>query len=399
MHLFTEYALSTGSKIRTPKLLEKFYPLSSTKFITLHSSSGMIGKNYDYFLEVLELIRPILNKYNIDVIQLGGKDDEILPNVIRLCGLTNLAQSTYIIRRGLLHTGNDSSLVHIASSLDKPIVATFGISPISVCGPYFNKNSRTICFEPNFPEGQKFSYNPNENPKMVNFIKPEQLAAAVLELLGLKERISQESLHFGKDYKKQIIEVIPNHLIHQSQLQNAVIHIRADLLWNPEGIYGNASQRPSVIISDQPIDLNVLKQFKQNIKNIIYLLYSKNNERDLVWIKKLHESGLPYILITTELENINDFKFNYLDYNPVLPCPINKRENVKNSDKIGANTYFKTNKLILSNGKVYLSIAHWRANQEFNPKEKSKIIDNEEFFKDLDYLYIFNDNSVSNSQQ
>lgn len=392
MHLFTEYALSTGSRLKTPKLLEKFYPINSTKYLTFQASSGMASKNYDYFSDVLELLITILKKYNIDIIQLGGKEDEILPHTIRLCGLTNLAQSTYIIKRGLLHFGNDSSLIHMASCLDKPIVSVYGISPPEVCGPYFNSKSRTICLTPEFPEGQKYSYTPTEQPKMVNTINPEQIARAILELLGLKEEISCETIFIGKEYKKQLIEVIPNHLVHPQQLQNTIINLRADLLWNEEAIYANASQRPCTIVTNRPLNLDIIKQFKQNVKNILYLLEIDNSAQDLEFIKKLHESGISYVLLTHDLENINKFKLDYLDYNMIIPVPICKREEVKNVDKVGANTYFKTNKLILSNGKVYLSRAHWRADQPFNPKEKSKIIDDPEFFRDKEYFCLYNEN-------
>lgn len=386
MHLLEQYSLATGAKISSPFILEKFYPLPFDKFITIQNSSGMSGKNYDYFNEVLQLLKPILDKYNINIIHLGLKDDSELPFVYRLCGLTNLGQSAYVIKRGLLHLGNDSSLMHFASGLDKPIVSLFSVSPPSVCGPFFNKNSKIICLEPEFPERTKYSYNPDENPKMVNTIKIERVVNSVLELLNIEENVNIESLYVGRSYKAQIFELIPNIVIDPQQFPNQLFNIRSDLFFDEKNIYDNLSLRKCAIVTKKVLNLDILKQLKQNIEQIIIEIV---NDDLLDFIKEIHKTSIKYVLVTFETgESLNQLKFKFLNFNPIIPLIKGKKTEIKSINLINKSTYFATNKVILSNGKIYPSQSHWENNIEAS--QFNKIIDNNTFWEELEYFYLYN---------
>jgi ADP-heptose:LPS heptosyltransferase len=78
MHLIEQYALSCGVKIDKPHIETCFYPIAENKYITLHASSGMQAKNYDYYNDVMEMILPHLNSQGIKVIQIGGKEDKTI---------------------------------------------------------------------------------------------------------------------------------------------------------------------------------------------------------------------------------------------------------------------------------------------------------------------------------
>ena len=75
MHLLETYALSTGSKIGKPFIVKKFFPVKYEKYITIQNSSGMPAKCYDYFQQVVDFLLPVLNKENIGIVQIGGKED------------------------------------------------------------------------------------------------------------------------------------------------------------------------------------------------------------------------------------------------------------------------------------------------------------------------------------
>jgi hypothetical protein len=62
MHLVETYSLSTGSKIKKPFIHKKFFPLPFEKYITIQNSSGMQGKCYDYFQEVVNFVYEDLEK-------------------------------------------------------------------------------------------------------------------------------------------------------------------------------------------------------------------------------------------------------------------------------------------------------------------------------------------------
>ena len=114
MHLIERYASSCGVKIGKPYIYDSYFPMSSQKFITFQPFSKP-AKNYDYWQEVINLIAPYLKQNNIDILQIGAKEDKRLDNTIYLAGQTTIPQAAYLIKRSILHFGADSFAVHIAS--------------------------------------------------------------------------------------------------------------------------------------------------------------------------------------------------------------------------------------------------------------------------------------------
>ena len=78
MHLLEQYSLSCGIKIDKPHVETSFFPIDCDKYITLHASSGMEAKNYDYFKDVIDLIHPHLESNNIKIVQIGDIKDKKL---------------------------------------------------------------------------------------------------------------------------------------------------------------------------------------------------------------------------------------------------------------------------------------------------------------------------------
>ena len=74
-HLIETYALNCGLKIDKPFMLEKFFPVDVENFITIHPNSKYTSKCYDYWQEVVDLIREPLKENNIDILQIGTKED------------------------------------------------------------------------------------------------------------------------------------------------------------------------------------------------------------------------------------------------------------------------------------------------------------------------------------
>ena len=138
MHLIQKYALSTGSKIGKPYIVKKYFPVDAEKYITVQNSSGMPGKCYDFFEDVLQFLKPLLDKNNYKIVQIGGEKDKKIPNAIDLTGKSNINQTAYIISKASLHLGNDSFAVHMASGFDVPTVGLYGITSPELAGPYWN---------------------------------------------------------------------------------------------------------------------------------------------------------------------------------------------------------------------------------------------------------------------
>jgi hypothetical protein len=395
MHLLETYALSTGSKIGKPFIIKKFFPVKFDKYITLQNSSGMPSKCYDYFQEVIDFLLPILNKHGIGIVQIGGKEDQQIQNIESLQGATNINQTAYIINNSILHVGNDSFAVHMASAFGVKNVGLYSITLPEIAGAYFNKqNSISL-----YPDNEKPSFNPNESPKRINKIKPEQVVNACLKLIFEdSEHCTAETLHIGSRYKETIIESVPNNIISPEFFKDSVLNIRCDYVENIDLniLYNNLAIRKCCIVTDKPFDLSPIPQLKQNLTLVIYDI---TKDLNIDFIKSLETLGIKYACAvnrqTISDEFLHDKKTQLIEYCSIeeyslIPEDFNK-EMLKT-----AGLKYKSNRVILSNGKVYSSSAALSEglNSE-NPNSLSvdldKIQNKSKFLEDLDYCVIYKD--------
>jgi ADP-heptose:LPS heptosyltransferase len=192
MKLLERYSTQCGLKIGKQFLLEKFYPLPDNKpYILVHGSSGMPGKNYPYYNEVMDILVQILTNNGINIYQIGGKEDVPIKHCIHLQGLTSLHQTNYLIGKALLLIGNDSWTSHRAGALNVPIVELFGTTSVSNHSPY-QYNPRSI-FLSSHRFDRKPSFAPNEAPLTIGLIPPENVVNAVLKILGGNFQINRKS--------------------------------------------------------------------------------------------------------------------------------------------------------------------------------------------------------------
>jgi len=92
---------------------------------------------------------------NMQIVIIGGMRDiqrarklsSISSNIINLTGITNIMESSVIIKRASLIITNDSLPLHIASALKIPTVAIFGPTSPNRYGPY--ENDRFLLIKPN----------------------------------------------------------------------------------------------------------------------------------------------------------------------------------------------------------------------------------------------------------
>jgi glycosyl transferase family 9 (putative heptosyltransferase) len=355
MRLIETYAASSGLQIGKPFIYTKFFSIPWDKYLVLHAGGGMISKRYDYYAEVVELIKKALPDY--EVIQIGDNSDPSIPKAVDFRGKTTIHQTAYILEHASLLIGNDSCNVHIASYFDIPIVALYGSTTIENHGPSFSSPEKIRLLAADLGKN-KPSYSTEEYPKTINSIKPELVAQKALELLGKDiSAITRQSLFFGHQYNFAALDILPNCLIDPNYIKEAVPTVRMDYLFNEDVLGRMLSIRPCRIITNQPINLDLLRHFKSRIPQIVYDLpidYSVD------FVKGLRKLGLNFSL--TSLLKGNDLaqaKLDCFDYHIVI-----ERENagdrfIKEHPEIDASCKFKTNKFLLSSGKIYLSKAHW----------------------------------------
>lgn len=398
MKLIEKYSLETGLKIGEQFLLEKFYPISVDKFITFHTSSGQPAKNYPYYVEVIELVSKILEKHGVSIIQLGTKEEQILPNCINLNGQTSIHQTNYILRKSILHVGNDSWLVHRAGELNVPVVVPYGSTTSQNHGPYmFNPKS---IFLDSHRMGKNPSFSAQEPIQTVAFVPPEVIANSIFKILGIDHKYDIQSLFFGLFYNAQYFEIIPNNLLDQSvNVFNPVI-LRMDYEFNEQYFISNLSIRKSIVVTDKEINLDILNQLKPNIM----LMKVDINNVTPNWIKMLKRIGLNINFYSEEKDEqkITQKRLDLFDSclfeQAIFPTAENLKAGIETyiNKKIDkpldfSNMKFKTNKFIISNNKIFLSKAHLDSNIFTNSIQENhgNVIDSKEFWKDQNHFYFY----------
>ncbi len=363
----------------------------------------MPAKIFDHFAEVVELLRPLVGDYRF--YQIGAPGESMLPGVESLVGKTTLHQCAYLVKNAALLIGNDSQWVHIRGAEGKPLVAVYG-STSKPHFPHWNDPAKTVLIE-SHRRGGKPSYGSHENPKTINWIPPEQIANAAVQLLGIKwpptmatPQSIRRSLYIGEAYTQGHLELVPNVVVNPSLAPGAPLIIRMDYEHNEEKLAANLQLRKCVVVADREITLALLTQFKPNIAQMRLDVTKLSAD----WIKAVKRLGIPVQFFTNELDpaklsNLRLALHSVCYFDQVIPP-------TKEMFLKGAEVYlnkeldkdfkwdklsFKTNRYILSDDKVYLSKAHWQAGKNTpNTNQNSDlIIDSPTFWEETPYHYYF----------
>lgn len=351
MKLLQSYANSTSTEIKSkPYIHSKFFPLGELdKFITIQTKSGMPAKDYSHFQEVVNILKPVLDKQNIRIVHIG-QDSPPLNNTVNLNNQTLIGQAFYILQKSLLHISVDSWTCHAACAEEIPCVAVYGSTTVKNHSPFhFNKDKTVFIESPR--SGNKASFQRDENPKSIDEILPEQIAHAAAKLLNLDLEYPFETVLFGKVYSNKIIESACDSVINISALNIPNIIVRLDYNFNLEILHQQASVGKVSIVTDKIIPINLLQSIRPNIVELIYKI-DLNSEAN--FCKELQEVKIPYRLYSelTE-EELNTIKFNYINYNPISLKKYGKPEVL---NKYSPETlFYKSGKFTLGRGKIYQS--------------------------------------------
>jgi len=377
MKLAKIYSQATGLELNKPDLYEQFIPNTFDKYIVFHASGGKVIENngqkiqqfsskiYDYYQEVINLIKPLLIDYKI--IQIGVETDEQLQNIdLDLRGKTNIAQANYLIKNCALFIGNDSMFSHTTGLYEVPMVVLYGGTSKPHFPFWFNKD-KSIFLES------------DRNGKLPSF-----------HLLDLKWPNPIKTLHIGSNYKGAVIEMIPNQVI-VPNFFNGVPTIRGDYYFNEENILNQLKLCKCTVVLGQPIDINNLIPLKQNIA-----LISLNIDKFpslISYIKSIIKAGIQFTLFSEIQDDneLNKFKLELYEYSIINKMPFVDRKSLEFLANLNyTKSRLKTNHLLLSGEKVYASKAHWLANSPCElQNSESRILDNQTFINEVENLFIY----------
>jgi hypothetical protein len=370
MHILEQYALNCGLKINKPYIYEKYFPLPFEKYITFNPFGKFNSRKYSYWQEVIDLITPILNKENIHIVQIGGKNEIGYNSCTHLMGQTNFNQTAYIINNSLLHFGVDSFPVHLASYFDKKIVALYSNMYFSQSKPYWSSPENIELIQADL-KNKKPSYSAEENPKIINNIKPEEIVLKILKLLNINHNFEHETIFIGSRYEHYILESIPSIVLPPEVFPGTLLNIRFDYIEQIEEkdyicTLNNLNNRNCAIITDKPIQIEHLLQLKDKITGIMYDITFKNIDFDFVNKVKFYGIKIDFIFNKSKNKDetiLNNRKLELIDY-PELINIIENQEKPK--DKIQQSNFYKSKKLFFANNKTYLSYAAYLENKPVN---------------------------------
>jgi hypothetical protein len=394
MHLLDRYALSCGVKIDQPFILEHYYPIPLDKYVVFQTSGKGNSRQYDYWTKVFYFIKEYAPEYKI--VHVGLPTDQSVSGVdLDLRGKTSIKHLAYLIKNSSLYLGVDSLSAHLAGFFDKKIVALYSYCYAQNCAPVWGKEENKTLIEVDWKKHGKPSFSLNEGNKKINSIFPEKIAKAVLDKLDIKNDLEKvKTLHIGKNYHTPMIEIIPNSGPFPSIIKDKVCNIRMDLLFNEKILPGLANICHLNIITEKEVSLDLLNTIKSKIAALSIVV---SDNISVKYLEEVKTFGFKLILISNNDENWGKLAEKFFDFGLDKEDVFGKSD-VENSNQIDESCLFSSEKIILSNGKVYASKLSWKNDQ---PKldRCSKVVDHPDFWEESEHFYIFKDERNNKNQQ
>ena len=383
MHLLDRYALSCGVKIDTPFILEHYYPVVLDKYIAFQTSGKGNSRQYDYWPKVFSFIKEYAPEYKI--VHVGISSDQSVSGVdLDLRGKTNIKQLAYIIKNSSLYLGIDSFSTHLAGYYDKKIVALYSYCYAQNCAPVWGSDQNKSLIEVDWAKHGKPSFSTKEDKKKINTIMPEIIAKATLDKLGISNDLDKvKTLYIGKSYHTPIIELIPNGGPIPSVIKNKICNVRMDLFFNEKILYGLATVCNLNIITDQEVSLEILDKIKSKVSALTILASDKISIKYLEEAKAL---GVKLNLIANDNAEWGRLAEKFFDFELDKEDLFSKKD-IENSDQINEQCIFSSEKILISEGKIYASKLFWKNDQ---PKvdKYSKVVDCPDFWEEAEHFYI-----------
>jgi hypothetical protein len=356
MNIIEKYALNCGAKINKPEIYPKYFPMPMEKYIYFDPIVNSNEKNYDFWEEVISLISDQLIKYNIHILYINYKNSKPIQINQKIINLSkhNITknQHAYLIKNCELYLGGPSFGMNVASMYDKKIVSIFGNTNYQNDYPYWSKKEN---FKIILPDCNTKPFHKGEDTgERINSIYPEVIAYSILDALNIPYEKIFRTLYIGKDYKAKTLEIIPeeNSICKNININNPII--RMDYFFDEKVLdFILARFSSSIIFTNKPIDIEILKKYKNNISSVIYIVEEDN---DFNFVKKLKNLGINFSLHTKlDLNKFNDLKLNYMDLGLIKEL---KKINKPNIPK--GKIFYKTNKIILGKHGKFMTKFDWQ---------------------------------------
>ena len=363
-HLVQEYAKACGVKIGETKISPIFYPIPFEKYITVHHGTSP-ATTYAYWDEVIEILSPIFSKQKIKIVQLLEKEDQKIKMADHYVSCSK-KQALFIIKNGLCHAGTDSIYCNFAGESSLPLVAIYSHTSPKNTQPW-RINARKTKYITSF--GERPSYDPNENPKTIDSVKPEEIAAEIISVLGIKKQIKFKTLFAGSRYKDECLDVIP---LAPTSIRHPNINVRMDINHDEELLKSVLQNNVAEVTLSNPVSDEILGMRKISMVNYIA------EEFEPEFVRKVKSLGIHANLLCVSEEKLSKQRFNFFEHEVHFHDlkKIAQDNSLKLKDIGDKKIKTKSNKRILIGDKEYFSYL-----DAINSKEL--------FLLDLEWLYLY----------
>jgi hypothetical protein len=390
MNLTEKMALDCGVKISQPYLDRYFLPIRNDNYIIIDTRCKNANGEYDYFNDVLDLIKPYLKEVNIDIFQIATDKNAKL--ACDKCFITiNKKQENYLISKARLLISNENYSLHIASVFNTKSIGLYSLfNPINT-RPVWNTNSQIILESDR--DGNLPSYGRlNESPKTINFISPYVIAKNILDSLGISNDLERfELVHLGKSFNQKIVEIVPDFVSDANFMKDRSINLRLDYIKNLNSSVFNywVSNRKVNIITDKDININMVAPYRNNILLMTIMLSENISEKFLKHCKSI---GLKLKIFCDDKNKLEEYRFKFLNWD-VHQDFENEGALVKLTN-LSKNSKFISSKILISKGKQFSCKANYFANKHLDNSEESVIL-SKEFEQEIEFFKIYNEREES----
>ena len=390
MNLTEKMALDCGVKISQPYLDRYFLPIRNDNYIIIDTRCKNANGEYDYFNDVLDLIKPYLKEVNIDIFQIAT--DKNVKLACDKCFITiNKKQENYLISKARLLISNENYSLHIASVFNTKSIGLYSLfNPINT-RPVWNTNSQIILESDR--DGNLPSYGRlNESPKTINFISPYVIAKNILDSLGISNDLERfELVHLGKSFNQKIVEIVPDFVSDANFMKDRSINLRLDYIKNLNSSVFNywVSNRKVNIITDKDININMVAPYRNNILLMTIMLSENISEKFLKHCKSI---GLKLKIFCDDKNKLEEYRFKFLNWD-VHQDFENEGALVKLTN-LSKNSKFISSKILISKGKQFSCKANYFANKHLDNSEESVIL-SKEFEQEIEFFKIYNEREES----